>query len=60
MTPTPTVLLFVALFWTLPASTAVLVYRRYGSSMDDVTAAVQERYNHVMEALQTPQTQTEA
>lgn len=28
MTPTPTVLLIVALFWTLPASAAALVYQQ--------------------------------
>lgn len=57
MTPTPTVLLLVALFWTLPASTAVLVYRKRGSSMDNLKAAAKHRFDRVMEALQTPQTE---
>lgn len=60
MTPTPTVLLLVALFWTLPATTAVLVYRTHGNSLANVTAAVRRRFDRVTEALQHPQTQTEA
>jgi hypothetical protein len=33
MTPSLTLILFVALFWTLPASIAVLAYRRHDSSV---------------------------
>lgn len=60
MTPTPTVLLLVALFWTLPATTAVVMYRTHGNSLANVTAAVRRRFDRVTEALQFPQTQTEA
>jgi hypothetical protein len=60
MTPTPTVLLLVALFWTLPASTAVFVYRKHGSSLENVKADAQHRFDHVMQALQRPQTQPDA
>ncbi len=41
MTPTPTVILLVALFWTLPASAAVLTYRKHDSSLENVKAALQ-------------------
>jgi hypothetical protein len=40
MTPTPTLLLFVALFWTLPATAAVLTYRAHDSSMENVKASL--------------------
>jgi hypothetical protein len=40
MTPTPTVLLLVALFWTLPASAAVLTYRAHNSSIENVKASL--------------------
>jgi hypothetical protein len=56
MTPTPTLLLFVALFWTLPASAAVLVYRQYGSSTANVRAAAERQLDRVLEGLQEPQT----
>lgn len=60
MTPTPTVLLLVALFWTLPASTAVLVYRKHGRSMDTLKAALQRRIDNIGESLQKPRTQPDA
>ena len=60
MTPTPTLLLFVALFWTLPASAAVLVYRRNDNSLSNVKAAVQRQLDRVAEGLQEPQTTTDA
>ncbi len=41
MTPTPTVLLLVALFWTLPTSAAVLTYRAHDSSIENVKTALQ-------------------
>jgi len=56
MTPTPTVLLLVALLWTLPASAAALAYRRHGGSLDAVKATVQRQLTHVVEGLQEPQT----
>ena len=56
MTPTPTVLLLVALFWTLPASAAVLVYRKHGSSLENVKASL----DCVAEGLMEPQTQPDA
>ena len=60
MTPTPTVLLLVALFWTLPASVGVLVYRKHGSLVEPVTAAAKSRFDRVMEGLQKPQPQADA
>jgi hypothetical protein len=56
MTPTPVVLLIVALFWTLPASAAVLAYRRHGSSVENVKAAVRRRLSRLAEGLQEPHT----
>jgi hypothetical protein len=56
MTPTSTVLLLVALLWTLPATTAVLVYRKYGSSLDNVKASL----SRTAEGLMEPQTQPDA
>jgi hypothetical protein len=38
MTPTLSLILLVALFWTLPASAAVLTYRKHGSSIENVKA----------------------
>ena len=60
MTPTPTLLLFVALFWTLPATAAVLVYRRHDNSLSNVKAAVQRQLDRVAEGLQEPQTTPDA
>jgi len=40
MTPTPTLLLFVALFWTVPASLAAYAYRRNGRSIDNMKEAL--------------------
>lgn len=34
MIPTFNTILLVALFWTVPASAAALIYRAYGSSFD--------------------------
>lgn len=56
MTPTPTVLLLVALFWTLPATTAVLVYRKHDSSLDNVKASL----TRMAEGLMEPRTQPDA
>jgi hypothetical protein len=44
MTPTPTVLLLVALFWTLPATTAALAYRTHESPFE----ALKERVEQVL------------
>jgi hypothetical protein len=40
MTPSLTLILFVALFWTLPATTAVLAYRRYDNSVEKLMDAI--------------------
>lgn len=40
MTPSLTLILFVALFWTLPATTAVLAYRRHDSSMEKLMNSI--------------------
>jgi hypothetical protein len=47
MTPTPTVILLVSLFWTLPASAAVLTYRKHGSSVENVKAALKRSIDSV-------------
>jgi hypothetical protein len=60
MTPTPTLLLFVALFWTLPASLAVLAYRRQGHSVENVTTAVRRRLARLADGLRKPQTTPDA
>jgi len=40
MTPSLTLILFVALFWTLPATTAVLAYRHHDSSVEKLMDAI--------------------
>lgn len=56
MTPTPTVLLLVALFWTLPATTAVLVYRMQEPPVNNVTKTL----SSIAEGLMDPQPRSEA
>jgi hypothetical protein len=51
MAPTPFVLLLVALFWTLPASAAVLVYRRHGGSLESVKRTIRRPLNRLMAGL---------
>ena len=52
MTPTPSFLLLVALLWTLPASAAVLVYRRHGSSVENVKSAIRRPLNRLVAGLE--------
>jgi len=59
MTPTPTLILFIALFWTLPATGAVLFYRKHGSSMENVKEVLRYRLNRFSESLQKTQPQTQ-
>lgn len=40
MTPTPTLLLVVALFWTLPASIAAYAYRRNEHAVEGLKTSV--------------------
>ena len=40
MIPSLTLILFVALFWTLPATTAVLAYRRHDSSVEKLMNSI--------------------
>lgn len=40
MTPSLFLILSVALFWTLPASAAVLAYRRHDSSVEKLKASL--------------------
>lgn len=40
MAPSLSLILFVALFWTLPASIAVLAYRRHDGSVEKLKDAV--------------------
>lgn len=60
MTPTPFVLLMVALFWTLPASAAALVYRAHDYSIDNVKASLKNRLGTVEKGLEKPQPQFDA
>jgi len=58
MTPTLNTLLLVAAFWTIPATTAALLYRTYGSSVEGlkdatVTGSVQRVGNYVVGTLPT-------
>lgn len=55
MTPTPTLLLFVALFWTLPASAAAFLYRKNGNSFEDLSGAVQDQIARIVEGVQERQ-----
>lgn len=40
MTPSLFLILSVALFWTLPASAAIVAYRRHDSSIKNLKAAL--------------------
>jgi hypothetical protein len=54
MTPSLSLLLFVALFWTLPATTAVLAYRRHDSSVEKLMDSIRRS---VEPMLSTPRTE---
>jgi len=51
MTPTWTLLLLVFVFWTYPATAAVIAYRLHGSSMENVTSAFWTSVNDLSQAL---------
>lgn len=51
MTPTPALLLFVALFWTLPASAAAFLYRKNGNSFEDLSGAFQDQIARIVEGV---------
>jgi hypothetical protein len=55
MTPTPTLLLFVALFWTLPASVAVLAYRRNESSLERLRTSVHHSIERALNSIRAEQ-----
>lgn len=55
MTPTPTLILSVALFWTLPASLAVLAYRRNENSIKDLKASVHHSVERALNAIRVEQ-----
>jgi hypothetical protein len=55
MTPTPTLLLFVALFWTLPASLAVIAYRRNESSLEKLKQSVHHSVERALNAIRVEQ-----
>lgn len=54
MTPSLSLILFVALFWTLPATTAILAYRRHDSSVEKLMDSVRRS---VAPILSTPRTE---
>jgi hypothetical protein len=51
MTPTWTLLLFAFVFWTYPATAAVIVYRLHGSSVENVKDALRTSFQAAAEAL---------
>jgi esterase/lipase superfamily enzyme len=51
MTPTWTLILLVFVFWTYPATAAVIAYRVHGSSIENVKAAFETTLNDVSKAL---------
>lgn len=53
MTPSLTLILFVALFWTLPASLAVIVYRRHDSSLANVKASIRRSVTPALDLAHT-------
>ena len=55
MTPTPTLILFVALFWTLPASLAVIAYRRNESSLKNLKISVHHSIERALNAIRVEQ-----
>ncbi len=44
MTPTLTAILMTALFWTMPASAAVFVYRAHDSSIENLKRSVERAF----------------
>jgi hypothetical protein len=55
MTPTPSLILLVALFWTLPASLAVLAYRQNESFLVDVKTSVHHSVERALNAIRVEQ-----
>jgi hypothetical protein len=53
MTPSLSLILAVAIFWTLPASTAVIAYRRHDSSLDNLKASIARRAESLFAPLRT-------
>lgn len=51
MTPTWSLILLVFVFWTYPATAAVVAYRIHGSSMENVKAAFETSLNDASTAL---------
>lgn len=51
MTPTWTLILLVFVFWTYPATAAVIAYRIHGSSMENVKSAFKTSLNDASKAL---------
>lgn len=55
MTPTPSLILFVALFWTVPASLAVLAYRQNESFLQDVKMSVHHSVERALNSIRVEQ-----
>ncbi len=55
MTPTPSLILFVALFWTLPASLAVLAYRKNESFLQNIKTSVHHSVERALNAIRVEQ-----
>lgn len=53
MTPSLSLILFVALFWTLPASVAVLAYRRHDSSVEKLKASILDSVESTLSVART-------
>jgi hypothetical protein len=57
MTPSLSLILFVALFWTLPATTAILAYRRHDSSVEKLMDSVRRSVTPILSAPRTEEAQ---
>lgn len=53
MTPSVSLLLFVAIFWTLPASLAVFVYRRNGNSLEQLKGSIRSSIQPVLNGIRS-------
>ena len=56
MTPTPTLLLVVAIFWTLPASVAAYAYRRNETDLGALKSSVHHSVERALNAIRTEET----
>lgn len=60
MTPTPLFLLFVALFWTLPASLAAYAYRRNEYSLSALQSSIHHSIERGLNSVRAEQAHAQA